>query len=94
MLVALIFFCLPDIRAAYPKLLLTTVPLPLPCLAFTFRAKTVISNATRWDTFEKMIEGDHLPVGEQLFRCDAGGVVANLPGSGLGAVAEGLTKRK
>lgn len=47
---------------------LTAVPPPLPCLVSTFRAKTVISNATRWDTFERMIEGDHLPVGEQLFR--------------------------
>lgn len=75
-------------------LLLTAMPLPLPRLVSTFRAKTVISNATRWDTFEKMIEGDHLPVGEQLFRCDAGGVIANLPGSGLGAVADGLTKRR
>uniref|UniRef100_A0A7R9VHL1 prolycopene isomerase n=1 Tax=Chlamydomonas euryale TaxID=1486919 RepID=A0A7R9VHL1_9CHLO len=34
----------------------------------TFKSKTVISNATRWDTFEKMIGDDRLPESEQLFR--------------------------
>lgn len=33
-----------------------------------FRAKKVISNATRWDTFEKMIGEDRLPTRERLFR--------------------------
>ncbi|GAX80223.1 hypothetical protein CEUSTIGMA_g7661.t1 [Chlamydomonas eustigma] len=33
-----------------------------------FRGKTIISNATRWDTFENMIGDDHLPQGEKLFR--------------------------
>ena len=34
-----------------------------------FRGKTVISNATRWDTFEKMLGGeDKLPPSEQAFR--------------------------
>ena len=32
------------------------------------RAKTVISNATRWDTFENMLGDDRLPEGEKLFR--------------------------
>lgn len=34
----------------------------------TFRGKTVISNATRWDTFENMIGDDRLPESEKLFR--------------------------
>eukprot|EP00195_Chlamydomonas_chlamydogama_P009008 CAMPEP_0202903422 /NCGR_PEP_ID=MMETSP1392-20130828/24318_1 /ASSEMBLY_ACC=CAM_ASM_000868 /TAXON_ID=225041 /ORGANISM="Chlamydomonas chlamydogama, Strain SAG 11-48b" /LENGTH=700 /DNA_ID=CAMNT_0049590589 /DNA_START=75 /DNA_END=2177 /DNA_ORIENTATION=+ len=33
-----------------------------------FRARTVISNATRWDTFGRMIEDDRLPESEKLFR--------------------------
>ncbi|KXZ53863.1 hypothetical protein GPECTOR_6g781 [Gonium pectorale] len=33
-----------------------------------FRGKTVISNATRWDTFENMIGEDKLPESEKLFR--------------------------
>ncbi|GIL74812.1 hypothetical protein Vretimale_2408 [Volvox reticuliferus] len=33
-----------------------------------FRGKTVISNATRWDTFESMIGPDKLPESEKLFR--------------------------
>ncbi|GAX80222.1 hypothetical protein CEUSTIGMA_g7660.t1 [Chlamydomonas eustigma] len=33
-----------------------------------FRSKTVISNASRWDTFEHMIPDDRLPEGEKLFR--------------------------
>ena len=32
------------------------------------RAKTVISNASRWDTFEGFIGDDRLPEGEKLFR--------------------------
>lgn len=31
-------------------------------------AKVVISNATRWDTFEKMIKDDELPRSEIMFR--------------------------
>ncbi|KAG2451912.1 hypothetical protein HYH02_003687 [Chlamydomonas schloesseri] len=33
-----------------------------------FKGKTVISNATRWDTFEGLIGKDKLPESEQLFR--------------------------
>ncbi|PNH03626.1 Prolycopene isomerase, chloroplastic [Tetrabaena socialis] len=33
-----------------------------------FRGKTIISNATRWDTFEAMIGPDKLPESEKLFR--------------------------
>ncbi|KAL4439820.1 hypothetical protein ABPG75_002821 [Micractinium tetrahymenae] len=33
-----------------------------------FRGKTVVSNATRWDTFEGMIGEDKLPESERLFR--------------------------
>ncbi|GFR46202.1 hypothetical protein Agub_g7733 [Astrephomene gubernaculifera] len=33
-----------------------------------FRGKTVISNATRWDTFEGLIGEDKLPTSEKLFR--------------------------
>ena len=33
-----------------------------------FRSKTVISNASRWDTFEGFIGDDRLPEGEKLFR--------------------------
>eukprot|EP00798_Chlamydomonas_sp_ICE-L_P009668 gene9668-8492_t len=33
-----------------------------------FRAKTVISNATRWDTFSHMIREEELPQSEKLFR--------------------------
>ncbi|KAI3431833.1 hypothetical protein D9Q98_010586 [Chlorella vulgaris] len=33
-----------------------------------YRGKTVVSNATRWDTFEGMIGEDKLPESERLFR--------------------------
>jgi hypothetical protein len=33
-----------------------------------FRGKTIISNATRWDTFEGMIGGPQMPESEKLFR--------------------------
>lgn len=34
-----------------------------------FRGKTVVSNATRWDTFEKLLGGEEkLPPSEQAFR--------------------------
>ena len=34
-----------------------------------FRGKTVVSNATRWDTFEKLMGGEgRLPPSEQGFR--------------------------
>ncbi|KAG1660115.1 hypothetical protein FOA52_015095 [Chlamydomonas sp. UWO 241] len=33
-----------------------------------YRAKVVISNATRWDTFEKMVGDQALPESEKLFR--------------------------
>ncbi|KAG2485310.1 hypothetical protein HYH03_015984 [Edaphochlamys debaryana] len=33
-----------------------------------YRGKAIISNATRWDTFETMIGKEKLPKGEQLFR--------------------------
>lgn len=33
-----------------------------------FRGKTVVSNATRWDTFEGMIGEERLPESERLFR--------------------------
>ena len=32
------------------------------------RAKTVVSNATRWDTFEGLMPKRELPKSEQLFR--------------------------
>jgi prolycopene isomerase len=32
------------------------------------RAKTVVSNATRWDTFEGLMPRRELPKSEQLFR--------------------------
>ena len=40
------------------------------CAVCAFRGKTVISNATRWDTFENMIGEDRLPESERLFRCE------------------------
>lgn len=33
-----------------------------------FKGKAIISNATRWDTFEKLIGDDKLPPSEQAFR--------------------------
>ena len=33
-----------------------------------FRGKTVVSNATRWDTFEKLMQEDKLPPSEKAFR--------------------------
>ena len=33
-----------------------------------FRAKAVISNATRWDTFEKLLAHEEMPKSERLFR--------------------------
>ena len=34
-----------------------------------FRARAVISNATRWDTFEGLVGERHMPEAERLFRC-------------------------
>lgn len=34
----------------------------------TCRGKTVISNATRWDTFEGLMRSQPLPQSEELFR--------------------------
>ena len=34
-----------------------------------FRGKAVISNATRWDTFEKLMAQEEMPASERLFRC-------------------------
>ncbi len=33
-----------------------------------YRGKTVISNATRWDTFENMLGEQKMPEDEKLFR--------------------------
>lgn len=33
-----------------------------------FRGKAVVSNATRWDTFEKLLAREEMPKSEQLFR--------------------------
>ena len=33
-----------------------------------FRGKAVISNATRWDTFEKLMAQEEMPKSEALFR--------------------------
>lgn len=43
-----------------------------------FRGRSIISNATRWDTFEGMIGQERMPQSEHLFRC------ALLAGSSLG----------
>ncbi len=53
-----------------------------PSLAFAARGKTVISNATRWDTFENMIGEDKLPESEKLFRWGScvSGLVVHLVG--------------
>ena len=37
------------------------LPACLPCSVHRCRGKTVVSNATRWDTFEKMLGEDKLP---------------------------------
>ncbi len=34
-----------------------------------FRGKSVVSNATRWDTFENLLGDQDMPEAEQLFRC-------------------------
>lgn len=34
-----------------------------------FRGRTVVSNATRWDTFENLLGDQDMPEAEQLFRC-------------------------
>jgi len=36
--------------------------------AWLRRGKTVVSNATRWDTFEAMMGGEQLPPSEAAFR--------------------------
>ena len=33
-----------------------------------FRGKAVVSNATRWDTFEKLLAREEMPKSERLFR--------------------------
>ena len=33
-----------------------------------FRGKAVVSNATRWDTFEKLLAHEEMPKSESLFR--------------------------
>ena len=33
-----------------------------------FRGKAVVSNATRWDTFEKLLAQEKMPESERLFR--------------------------
>lgn len=33
-----------------------------------FRGKAVISNATQWDTFEKLMAQEEMPKSEALFR--------------------------
>ena len=33
-----------------------------------FRGKAVVSNATRWDTFEKLLAHEEMPKSERLFR--------------------------
>ena len=33
-----------------------------------FRGKAVVSNATRWDTFEKLMQEEQLPPSEKAFR--------------------------
>ena len=38
-----------------------------------FKAKAVVSNATRWDTFEHMMGPAKMPEAETLFRCVWGG---------------------
>ena len=39
-----------------------------------FRGKAVISNATRWDTFEKLMAQEEMPASEALFRHDSPGL--------------------
>lgn len=34
----------------------------------TFRGKSIVSNATRWDTFEKLMAQEKLPPSEEAFR--------------------------
>ena len=34
-----------------------------------YRGKAIISNATRWDTFEYLLGKEKMPRAEQLFRC-------------------------
>ncbi len=34
-----------------------------------FKARSVVSNATRWDTFEHMMGPAKMPEAEMLFRC-------------------------
>ncbi len=41
-----------------------------------FRGRTVVSNATRWDTFDGLLPPERLPEPERLFRC---GTVVQLP---------------
>lgn len=33
-----------------------------------FRGKAVVSNATRWDTFERLLADEQMPEPERLFR--------------------------
>lgn len=34
-----------------------------------YRGRAVVSNATRWDTFERLLADKDMPEAEQLFRC-------------------------
>lgn len=33
-----------------------------------FRGKAIVSNATRWDTFERLLAAEDMPEAERLFR--------------------------
>lgn len=37
-----------------------------------FRGRAIVSNATRWDTFDGLLPPERLPEPERLFRCDTG----------------------
>jgi prolycopene isomerase len=34
-----------------------------------YKGRVVVSNATRWDTFEGLVGADKMPESEKLFRC-------------------------
>lgn len=55
-----------------------------------FRGKVVISNATRWDTFEGLVGEQKMPESEKLFRC---GHAAGLAGRGGGLKSRSIHVR-
>jgi prolycopene isomerase len=68
-----------------------------------FRARAVISNATRWDTFERLLPPEDMPRAERLFRrahalippgtCNLSSMASRMLGPGTAAAAWARSRR-